>query len=185
MKKIIILFSFLLFHAASILQAAVKDEDINKLSNQFNSLAKRFAYQEHFFYNSKVEMCKDLAALYRKLFNSSDLKETKIRELLYRTYSLGISYSACGIQHLSYTTKQNQFEFKEWEEIEKLHKKLKNTHQQPTLSSKEYCKQAVQNKEWDHIYFLTDEHSNPRLCPEAMKLVEPHYSYAYKMRHWE
>lgn len=132
-------------------------------------------------------MCHELAILYKKLVDSPEIKNPEEQEIALRAYNLGIHYNTCGSQNLSYRTRKNEYQFKEWEHTENLHKKLfKNINiHQPKLSIREYCQRAVKNKQWDYIFFFTDEHVDPKRFPEAVKLVEPHYSHAYKMRNWE
>jgi hypothetical protein len=51
---------------------------------------------------------------------------------------------------------------------------------------KEYCQAAARLKQWDHIFYVTNEQDEYIVpCMEAYKLVEPHWSYEYKMRHAE
>jgi hypothetical protein len=59
------------------------------------------------------------------------------------------------------------------------------------LYQKEYCKKAVELRQWDHIYYLTNNQElgclyegekfpNQCKCPEAMKLVAPYWPEVYK-----
>ncbi|MDX1921094.1 MAG: hypothetical protein SFU25_10215 [Candidatus Caenarcaniphilales bacterium] len=185
MKKSIVLVCFIFIQLVSAQSAKIKDTNI--LNKQFYALAKRFAYQEHFAWESKVLMCHELAILYKKLVDSPKIKESEEYKLALRAYDLGARYTTCGSQSLNYRSRKNEYQFKEWEDIEKLHKKLfKNiNNHQPKLSTREYCQTAVKYKQWDYIFFFTDDNVDPKRCPEAVKLVEPHYSHDYKMRNWE
>ncbi|HEY9886642.1 MAG TPA: hypothetical protein V6C96_05200 [Vampirovibrionales bacterium] len=55
---------------------------------------------------------------------------------------------------------------------------------------KMYCRKAVEEKQWDHIYFLTADQYYGALepyprCKAADDLVQPHWSEEYKNRHFE
>jgi hypothetical protein len=50
----------------------------------------------------------------------------------------------------------------------------------------EYCKKAVQYKQWDHIYYLTEEDGNYLYkCSEAYELIAPYLPIVYVERHSE
>lgn len=141
-----------------------------ELKSKVVTTAKQFAYQEHIHYEKKQLMCKNLVDAFREL---KEIKSEISQLLIQDIYLLGSDYETCNRKN----TNDGNNEFAGWNEVEEyVHKSIKWKYRHSS------CKNFKKD-DWVTIFILTKDDNNS--CPEAMKLVEPHYHYDYKMRNWE
>jgi hypothetical protein len=171
MKKLVFCFVALFCIASCAMSKAVSNDELIKLEQNFNKMAQRFAYQEHFLLDPRVEMCNELIDIFKEVTKEDDSSHTQ--ELKSKIQYLVKKPDTC-----SSKTYGGVYNFPFVEKIIKFHKN--------TGFHTDSCEELKKSKsiDWLSVYMYTEEHSIQN-CKKAWDLVEPHYSEAYKMRNWE